>query len=144
MLSWLVYPILLPLAVFLPEAVASHPTSNGKLPAAAADECTTFPSWTVTGFRSNSTDAVGGSGARASFTLTNNLSGTTDELACDLQVNYRCVIAGTPSDEGLTVHLAIRADSLTFQLAKVVAECPGRTTYVSFWITSCACLGGRH
>ena len=96
---------------------------------ARADDCTTFPSWTVQDFRSNATDTVG-SGGVASFTIINNLSGAVDELRCDLQVNYRCIITGTPSDANLTVHVAVRSQSLILGLDKVVAGCPGRTTYV--------------
>ncbi|KAK4457236.1 hypothetical protein QBC42DRAFT_157361, partial [Cladorrhinum samala] len=88
--------------------------------------CTDYPSWTVTDFKSSTSDSVG-SGGSASFTVVNNLSGARDELTCSLQVNYRCIIAGTPSDGNLTVHVAIRAGSLTFILDEAV-ECPGRTT----------------
>lgn len=94
--------------------------------AAAVDNCTTFPSWTVSDFKSTTTDSVG-TGGSASFRLVNNLTGASDELACSLQVNYRCIFAGTPSDANLTVNVAIRAQSLTLLLDETV-ECPGRTT----------------
>lgn len=90
------------------------------------DACTTFPSWTITNFSSLAPDSVG-SGGKASFKLTNNLTGATDELSCPLQVNYRCIINGTPSDKNLTVHVAVRAQSLTLLVDKAV-ECPGRPT----------------
>lgn len=80
----------------------------------------------MTDFKSSTSDSVG-SGGSASFTVVNNLSGAKDELTCALQVNYRCIITGTPSDGNLTVHVAIRAGSLTFILDEAV-ECPGRTT----------------
>ncbi|KAK3364588.1 hypothetical protein B0T25DRAFT_598913 [Lasiosphaeria hispida] len=112
MLSSLIAPFL-----FLVGAFAA-PTGD-------ADNCTTFPSWTITDFKSVVNDTVG-SGGKASFKLANDLSGTSDELACNLQVNYRCIITGTPSDTNLTVHVGVRAGSLTLLLDKVV-ECPGRT-----------------
>ncbi|KAK3989112.1 hypothetical protein QBC44DRAFT_224093, partial [Cladorrhinum sp. PSN332] len=86
----------------------------------------TYPSWTVTEFNSKTSDSVG-SGGSANFTVINNLSGAKDELTCSLQVNYRCIITGTPSDKNLTVHVAVRAGSLTFILDESF-ECPGRTT----------------
>ena len=113
MLSSLIAPLL-----FF-QAVAS--------PIASIDNCTVFPSWTITNFKSNTTDSVGTVGS-ASFKLTNNLSGGSDELTCTLQANYRCTIAGTPSDQNLTINVAIRASWLTFLLDKAV-ECPGRTAY---------------
>lgn len=94
--------------------------------AAAVDICTTFPSWTISDFKSTTNDSVGAGGS-ASFRLVNNLTGASDELACSLQVNYRCIFAGTPSDANLTVNVAIRAQSLTLLLDESV-ECPGRTT----------------
>jgi hypothetical protein len=101
-------------------------------PLDAIDECTTFPTWTVTGFKSNTSDSVGAANnnaalGSASFTLTNDLTGATDALTCSLQVNYRCIIAGTPSDGNLTVNVAVRAGSLTLLLDEAV-ECPGRMT----------------
>lgn len=96
---------------------------------ARADDCTTFPSWTIKHFRSNATDAVGSDGT-ASFSLTNNLSGVTDDLKCKLEANYRCTIAGTPSDKNLTVTFAIRTASLQISLDEVL-NCPDRTTCVS-------------
>ncbi|KAB5515470.1 hypothetical protein GE09DRAFT_1231255 [Coniochaeta sp. 2T2.1] len=79
--------------------------------------CTTFPSWTVSDFKSTTNDSVGAGGS-ASFKLANNLTGA---------VNYRCILAGTPSDKNLTVNVAIRAGSLTLLLDESV-ECPGRAT----------------
>jgi len=97
-------------------------------PLVEVDACATFPSWTITNFTSNAPDTVG-SGGKASFKLTNNLTGASDELSCPLQVNYRCIISGIPSDKDTTVHIAVRAQSLTLLVDKAV-ECPGRTTYV--------------
>jgi hypothetical protein len=71
-------------------------------------------------------DSVGAGGS-ASFKLVNNLSGASDELTCSLQVNYRCIIVGTPSDQNLTVNVAVRAQSLTLLLDESV-ECPGRAS----------------
>ncbi|KAB5569957.1 hypothetical protein GE09DRAFT_691809 [Coniochaeta sp. 2T2.1] len=99
-------------------AVASASRSVGN--------CTTFPSWTVSEFKSTTNDSVGAGGS-ASFKLANNLTGAVDELTCSLQVNYRCILAGTPSDKNLTVNVAIRAGSLTLLLDESV-ECPGRAT----------------
>ncbi|KAK3374617.1 hypothetical protein B0H63DRAFT_525917 [Podospora didyma] len=90
------------------------------------DTCTSFPSWTVKDFNSTTSDTVGSGGA-ASFTLINNLSGAVDNLRCSLQVNYRCIITGTPSDKNLTVNVAVRAGALTLLLEETV-DCPGRTT----------------
>lgn len=116
---------LLPILLALAAAVASSP-----VPAAVAvvDYCAgnTSLTWTIADFKSNSTDSVG-SGGTASLKLTNNLTGDTDELTCSLQVNYRCIFAGTPSDRNLTIHLGIRAESLTLGVDKTV-DCPGRTT----------------
>jgi hypothetical protein len=112
--------------IMLPLLVLSSLLGAVASPAMAVDSCTTLPSWTVSDFKSNSTDTVGAGGS-ASFTLTNNLTGTSDELSCNLQVNYRCIISGTPSDKNLTVHVAVRAGSLTFLLDEVV-ECSGRET----------------
>ncbi|KAK3315743.1 hypothetical protein B0H66DRAFT_640714 [Apodospora peruviana] len=92
-----------------------------------ADYCTTPPSWTIANFKSNTSDTVG-SGGSASFTLINDLSGASDQLSCALQVNYRCIIAGTPSDKNLTVHVAIRTGSLTLILDEELRDCPGRTS----------------
>lgn len=96
---------------------------------AKADDCTTFPSWTIKHFRSNTSDTVGNDGT-ASFSLTNNLSGVTDDLRCKLEANYRCTIVGTPSDKNLTVTFAIRSASLQFSLDEVL-DCPNRTACVS-------------
>jgi hypothetical protein len=46
-----------------------------------------------------------------------------------LQVNYRCILTGVPSDANLTVNVALRAETLTLLLDQSVA-CPGRETYV--------------
>ncbi|KAK5659926.1 hypothetical protein OQA88_13390 [Cercophora sp. LCS_1] len=91
------------------------------------DYCTTFPTWSVTDFFSDTTDSVG-SGGKATWKLINNLSGASDEMTCTLQVNYRCIVTGTPSDKDLTVHVAVRSGTLTFILDKEVDGCPGRTT----------------
>lgn len=99
------------------------------LPAAAADDCTTFPSWTIKDFRSSSSDTVGNDGT-AEFTLINNLDDTSDDLTCTLEANYRCTIVGTPTDANLTVTIAIRSASLTLTLDKVL-ECPDRTSCVT-------------
>lgn len=95
-------------------------------PTRAVDICTTFPSWTISNFHSNTTDSVG-SGGSVSFTLVNDLTEVTDKLSCSLQVNYRCIFAGTPSDRNLTVDIAVRSESLTLSLDETV-NCPGRTT----------------
>ncbi|KAH8909404.1 hypothetical protein BR93DRAFT_935167 [Coniochaeta sp. PMI_546] len=95
-------------------------------PAEEVDNCTTFPSWTISDFNSTTKDTVGAGGS-ASFKLVNNLTGASDELTCSLQVNYRCIFAGTPSDKNLTVNVAVRAESLTLLLDETV-ECPGRTS----------------
>ncbi|OIW33153.1 hypothetical protein CONLIGDRAFT_163372 [Coniochaeta ligniaria NRRL 30616] len=113
MLSSLLHPVLLALLV-----LAS--------PTAAVNNCTTFPSWTISDFKSTTTDSVG-SGGSASFKLVNNLTGASDSLNCSLQVNYRCIFAGTPSDANLTVNVAVRAESLTLLLDESV-QCPGRTS----------------
>ncbi|KAK0725888.1 hypothetical protein B0H67DRAFT_659804 [Lasiosphaeris hirsuta] len=112
MLSSLIAPFL-----FLVGAIAA--------PTGEADNCPTLPIWTVTDFKSVVNDTVG-SGGKASFKLANDLSGTSDELSCNLQVNYRCIITGTPSDTNLTVYVGVRAGSLALVLDKVF-ECPGRT-----------------
>ncbi|KAK4184812.1 hypothetical protein QBC35DRAFT_39273 [Podospora australis] len=97
---------------------------------APIDYCanTTSITWTIADFKSNVSDTVG-TGGTASFKLINQLTGDTDELTCKLQVNYRCIIAGTPSDQNLTIHVGVRAGSLTLGLDKIV-ECPGRETPV--------------
>jgi hypothetical protein len=82
----------------------------------------TLPSWTIKDFKSNVTDSVGAGGV-ASFTLTNNLTGALDQLQCDLQVNYRCIFAGIPSDKNVTVHVAVRASWLTLLVDEEV-KCP--------------------
>ena len=114
--------LLLPLLLCTGGALAS--------PWRAFDNCTAatapFPSWTISGFRSNTSDSVG-SGGSASFRLVNDLTGAGDDLSCGLEVNYRCVFAGTPSDANLTVNVAVRAESLTLLLDEAV-DCPGRTT----------------
>ncbi|KAL1875325.1 hypothetical protein VTK73DRAFT_10109 [Phialemonium thermophilum] len=91
-----------------------------------ADKCTTFPTWTLKDFQSNGTDSVGGNGT-ASFTLENDLTGTSDDISCNLQVNYRCTIEGTPSDANLTITFEIRMISITFVLDEVLS-CPGKTS----------------
>ena len=113
-------------ALALPTGTAAAAAITPMIGKLAENYCTDYPSWTVTDFKSSTSDSVG-SGGSASFTVVNNLSGARDELTCSLQVNYRCIIAGTPSDGNLTVHVAIRAGSLTFILDEAV-ECPGRTT----------------
>jgi len=107
-----------------PFLLAPSPLTNAAL--ATTDPCTTFPSWTISNFHSNTTDSVG-TGGSASFTLVNNLTNATDDLSCPLQVNYRCIFAGVPSDANLTVNVAVRAESLTLLLDESV-ECPGRET----------------
>ena len=113
-----------------PKPTSTMPSPALLLPlltaAAAADPCTTFPSWTISDFHSNTTDSVGAGGS-ASFTLVNNLTNATDALSCPLQVNYRCIFAGVPSDANLTVNVAVRAESLTLLLDESVL-CPGRET----------------
>ena len=94
-----------------------------------ADDCTKFPSWTIKDFKSNTSDSVGNTGT-ASFSLTNNLRNTTDQLSCKLEANYRCTIVGTPSDKKLTVDIAIRSAALTLALDEEI-ECTGKTSYVS-------------
>lgn len=103
--------------------------------AAPVDSCTAFPSWTIEKFKSESNDTVG-AGGTASFSITNSLTGTTDVVACKLQVNYRCIVVGTESDKNLTVHVAIRAGFVTLILDEEVHDCPGRTTCVPL---SCPC-----
>jgi hypothetical protein len=93
----------------------------------AVDNCTSFPSWTIESFNSTTTDSTG-TGGSASFVLTNDLTGASDELKCSLQVNYRCIISGTPTDKNVTINVAIRAGSLTILVEEVVEGCPGRTT----------------
>ncbi|KAH8883559.1 hypothetical protein GQ53DRAFT_882314, partial [Thozetella sp. PMI_491] len=95
---------------------------------ASGNDCTQVPSWTVKKFRSNSTDAVSG-GGNASFTVINNLSGASDDLTCKLQVNYRCLFAGTPSDQNLTVFFEIRTGYMIFSLDKTLS-CPGNTSSI--------------
>lgn len=97
--------------------------------AAPVESCTTFPNWTIAKFKSESTDTVGAGGS-ASLSLTNSLTGKTDEVTCKLQVNYRCIVVGTASDKNLTVNIAIRAGFVTLVLDQEVHDCPGRTTWV--------------
>lgn len=94
--------------------------------ASIADACTALPSWTVSSFHSTTTDSTG-SGGSATFNLTNDLTGASDNITCTLQVNYRCDITGTPTDGNLTINVAIRAQALTLLLDEVVQGCPGRT-----------------
>ncbi|KAK0620723.1 hypothetical protein B0T14DRAFT_567457 [Immersiella caudata] len=93
----------------------------------APSPCTTYPTWSISDFASSAADAVGGSSGKASFKLTNNLSSATDEVSCSLQVNYRCIITGTPSDKDLIIHVGLRAGTLTLGLDRVVGGCPGRS-----------------
>ncbi|KAK0641902.1 hypothetical protein B0T16DRAFT_461927 [Cercophora newfieldiana] len=109
--------------VLLGFGVSASPLSN---PLADADPCTSFPSWSVSDFTSTAADAVGGDG-KATFKLINNLTSVSDTITCNLQVSYRCVITGTPSDKDLIIHVGLRAETLTLQLDRVVGACPGRT-----------------
>jgi len=120
--------LLASLALLLP-LVAASPLSASPLsasPLADPNPCTAFPAWSITDFSSSSSDSVG-AGGKASFKLTNSLTAATDTITCNLQVNYRCVISGTPTDKNLIVQLALRAGTLTLQLDRVVGDCPGRT-----------------
>lgn len=99
------------------------------------DSCTTYPAWTVQKFTSFSSDSVGAgsvgagvAGPTASFLITNSLTGTTDEVTCNLQVNYRCIVQGIKSDKNVTVHIAIRAGFVELIVDEVVSGCPGRET----------------
>ncbi len=110
----------IPFLALLTGAIASFiPT-----PRQASDSCTDPPTWALTDFQSIANDTVG-SGGRASLKLANTQTGAIDELSCSLQVNYRCIIRGTPSDANLTAHVSIFAHSLNLILDKVV-QCPGR------------------
>src|SRR4051794_38432388 len=88
---------------------APHPRANVL---ADPSPCTTYPTWLIRNFTSLSSDAVGSatgsSSPSASFLLTNKLTSVTDTISCPLQVNYRCVISGTPSDKDLSVYVALR------------------------------------
>lgn len=95
----------------------------------AADNCTDFPTWTIKNFETSTSDSVGNSG-KASFTLINSLTNTSDDLTCVLVANYRCEIAGTPSDKNLSIIIAIRSAALTVSLDQTL-DCPDRTTCVS-------------
>ncbi|KAK4158878.1 hypothetical protein QBC43DRAFT_294608 [Cladorrhinum sp. PSN259] len=113
--------------LFLQVTTALPFPSNEAVP--ALEYCTKYPSWTVESFSSRTSDSVASaSGGTANFTVVNNLTGVRDELSCSLQVNYRCILEGIPSDGNLTVHVAIRAGSLTFILDESVGGCPGRDT----------------
>lgn len=117
MLSSLAAPVLL----FLSRALA--------LPAGEPDACATETTWTIKDFESSTSDSVGNDGT-AEFKLTNDVTNVTDELTCTLEANYRCTITGTPSDENLTVMIAIRSASLTLTLDQVV-DCPDTTSCVA-------------
>ncbi|KAK4445716.1 hypothetical protein QBC34DRAFT_428881 [Podospora aff. communis PSN243] len=118
----LISPFFTFLSLSLPLLTCSSP-----LPQTDPSPCTAYPTWSVSDFSSTAADAVGNnSGAKATFKLTNNLTSVTDEITCSLQVNYRCIINGTPSDKDLIIHLGVRAGTLTLGLDRVVAGCPGR------------------
>lgn len=99
----------------------------------AADNCTEFPTWTIKDFETSTSDSVGNTG-KASFTLINSLTKTSEALTCVLIANYRCEIAGTPSDKNLSIIIAIRSAALTVSLDQTL-DCPDKTSCVSVSLT---------
>lgn len=94
----------------------------------ARDDCTSFPTWTMKDFKCSTSDSVGNTG-RASFTLSNSLTGASDDLSCQLVANYRCSFAGTPSDKTVTVEIDVRSGALDVSIDQTVT-CAGKTSYV--------------
>jgi hypothetical protein len=52
----------------------------------------------------------------ASWTITNTLTNTTQQLRCNLRANYACEFKETPADAGLHIWLQINLDVASFYL----------------------------
>jgi hypothetical protein len=67
----------------------------------------------------------------ASFTITNNLTNTTERVRCTLRANYLCEVSGTLGNDSLHLWLQINLDVATFTLNQSVAcSNEGSTQYV--------------